>query len=80
MTQPPSVGGSPGIGPGAARAMVMPMAIVLGIATLLPFLLLIGMSLFEMDLSRAGSQGRFIGLDHYRALLADWNGLARPLD
>ena len=71
MTQPPSVGGSPGIGPGAARAMVMPMAIVLGIATLLPFLLLIGMSLFEMDLSRAGSQGRFIGLDHYRALLAD---------
>jgi multiple sugar transport system permease protein len=71
VTRQPSGRGSPGIGPGPARAMVVPMAVVLGIAALLPFLLLIGMSLFEMDLSQGSSQGRFVGLDHYRALFTD---------
>ena len=71
MTRIPPGGGARGLTPGAARAMVVPMAVVLGITALLPFLLLIGMSLFEMDLSRAGSQSRFIGLAHYQELLVD---------
>jgi ABC-type sugar transport system permease subunit len=48
-----------------------PATTILAAITFLPFVVLIMMSLLEMNLSIPGSGSRFVGLDHYRELVSD---------